>query len=104
MPRVHIRLQGGPGASKTSKLLAFVLVAIALVCIALLFLGLWILLAIAFAAMAIVVLVRALLPSGRAREPMVETHATLEGQATTLHDADEVKREKGSFRDGPGAP
>jgi UDP-N-acetylmuramyl pentapeptide phosphotransferase/UDP-N-acetylglucosamine-1-phosphate transferase len=102
MPRVHIRLQGG--ASKTSKLLGLVLAAVALVCVVLLFLGLWILLAIAVAAMAIVVLVRALLRGGRAREPMVETHATLEGQGTTLHDADEVKREKGSFRDGPEAP
>ena len=96
IPRVHIHLQGGPGASKTSKLLGLLLIGVVIVCIMLLLLGLWIFLAIGIAAMIIVRLVRALLPWGRARKPMVETPATFEGQAITLRDADDVGEGKGA--------
>jgi hypothetical protein len=96
MPRVHIHLQGGPGASKTSKLLGLLLIIVVLVCIMLLLLGLWIFLVIGIAAMVIVGLVRALLPWRRARKPVVETHAIIEAQATSLRDADNVGEGEGS--------
>jgi hypothetical protein len=96
MSRVHIHLHGGGGAGRTSKLLGLMIAAVVLVCIVLLFLGLWILLLIAFAAMAVVWLVRAVLWRGRAREPMVETHAMLDGQASTLRDVDVVRKESSS--------
>lgn len=90
MIRVHIHRRGGAEASTASKALGFVLVAVGLACVVLLSLGLWILLAIAFTTMAVVALVRAVLPSGRARERTAEDHATIEERATKLHDLDDV--------------
>lgn len=86
MIRVHIRGLGGAEASTASKALAFVLVAVGLACVVLLLLGLWILLAIAFTTMAVVALVRAMLPRGRARERKAYGPAIIEGRSTTLRD------------------
>ena len=90
MLRVNIHRRDGAAASTASKVLAVVLVAVALACAVLLILGLWILLAIAVCTMAIVALVRALLPRGRARERTGRGHVVIEGHATTLRKTDEA--------------
>jgi Flp pilus assembly protein TadB len=90
MMRIHIQRRYGANASTASKVLAVVLVVVALACAVLLILGLWILLAIAVCTMAIVALVRALLPRGRARNRTAKGHVVIEGHATTLREPDEA--------------
>jgi len=102
MLRLHIHRRGGRDASTASKLLGVVLVVFALACVVLMFLGLWILLAVVFAAMAIAALAGAVLPSGRARKPVVGTHTIIDGQATTLRDVDGVNGVGG--KEGASSP
>jgi len=89
MLRVNIHRRDGASASTASKVLAVVLVAVALACAVLLALGLWILLAVAVCAMAIVALVRAVLPRSRASDGARNGHV-IEGRATTLRETDEA--------------
>ena len=90
MIRVHIHRRSGAEVSTANKALGFVLLAVGLACVVLLLLGLWILVAFALTAMAVVALVRAMLPKSRARERKVDGHEIVEGQSTTLHDLDDV--------------
>ena len=96
MMRVHIHRRDGANASTASKVLVFVLVVIGLVCAVLLVLGLWILLAIAVCTMAVVALVRALLPRGRARERTAKGHVIIEGHATTHRDTGDAGGKEGA--------
>ena len=96
MIRVRIHRQDGVETSTTSKVLGIVLVAVGLACVVLLLLGLWILLAIAFTTMAVVALVRAMLPRSRARERMREGPAIIDGKSTTLRDSDDLVGKKRS--------
>jgi membrane protein implicated in regulation of membrane protease activity len=96
MIRVHIRRQNGVETSTTSKALGIALVAVGLACVVLLLLGLWILLAIAFTTMAIVALVRAMLPRSRARERMAESPAIIDGKSTKLRDDNDGVGKKSS--------
>ena len=88
MLRVQIRRLGGAEASVASNVIAVVLVALGLACAVLLFLGMWIVLAVAFSALAVVGLVRALLQWKRTRNPSSEDHLVIEERATTLRDVD----------------
>lgn len=87
---IKIHFHGRAGASPASKVLGFVLVAVGLACVVLLLLGLWILLAVAFTTMAVVALVRAMLPRSGARKRVDDGHVVIEGQGTTLRDLDDV--------------
>jgi len=93
MLKVHIH-RAGASASPASKALAFVLVVVGIACVVLLLLGLWILLAVAFTTMAILALVRTMLPRhGRER---VEGHAVIEGHSTTVRDLEDERAKEGS--------
>ena len=96
MIRIRIHRQDGVETSTTNKALGIVLVAAGLACVVLLLLGLWILLAIAFITMAVVALVRAMLPRSRVRGRMGAGPAIIDGKSTTLRDSDDVVGKKSS--------
>ena len=69
-------------------MLGVMLVAVGLACVVLPLLGLWILLAIAFATMAVVAFVRTMLRRTRARERRREGPTIIDGKSATLRDSD----------------
>jgi membrane protein implicated in regulation of membrane protease activity len=95
MLKVHIH-RAGASASPASKAFAVVLVVVGIACVVLLLLGLWILLAVAFTTMAIVALVRTMLPRRGTRERVGEGPVVIEGQSTTVHDLEDARGKEGS--------